>query len=557
MRFASIFTFILFSICASAQPKHLRVMYNDEPSTTFCIGFSQDLISIENGVSFQLLYADQDYGNDASLYEAVNTPLEITREVTAFMGQNHYFFDVKNLQPKTAYYFIIAYTNLAGQTNYTERYWTKTSSNNPKDPLSIVAGGDSRLNIDEGPIATLESITIRQESNKMVAKLRPDIVAFGGDYTFANTFLEWVQWFTDWELTYTEDGKITPIVAAIGNHEHAPFGCPDCGNQVVYNLFNTPHPDNYYALNFSGNLLRLYTLNTEMAIEGEQTDWLTSDLAQHDLNTYWKMAQYHKPIRPHEAGKTDNNEAFANWAVPFYEKQVRLVIECDAHVVKTTYPVIPTTEGDGEIICEEMVDHNFYKTSNGKGTIYTGEGTWAALREGDDAKEWTKEMGSVNQVKWIWVFEDRMEVRTAITYFSDNANYVNNITGLGESNRFEEPSGIELFGNEKVTTINNNGLTPMPEPCSINNINEFNKAIEYIDINPNPTRNKQFEVQIINIQASKASISILNAEGKEVLNKEVEGELRATISLTSESTGMYFIKAQANGKSYLKRFILN
>ncbi len=543
------------SLLSFAQPKHFRVMWNQDPSTSLVIGFSQGLVSLQNGTSFQLYYADQDYGDDVAAYAAANQPAQVAREEIAYMGENHYFFRLEGLRPATAYHFIIEYTTASGQVNYTEKYWTKTVSNNPNQPISIVAGGDSRLNIDEGPIATIESITIRREANKMVSKLRPDLVAFGGDYTFANTLVEWIQWFDDWELTYTEDNKITPIVAAIGNHEHAPFGCPACGNDVIYKLFDTPSPDVYYAMSFGGNLLRMYTLNTEMAIAGEQTDWLVQDLAANDLKTYWKMAQYHKPIRPHEAGKSDQNEAFENWALPFYEKQVRLVIECDAHVVKTTHPVIPTTASDGEVPCQEAVEHNFYRTYNGRGTTYAGEGTWAALREGDDPKSWTKEIGSINQVKWIWVFPDRMELRTVRTFDRENEEYVNNVTPLTEANRFTVPAGVELWGNQPVEHIYNNGLTPLPEPCLISGIDRFEDKTPTATILPNPTQNKTFVVELRNLEAQ--TFSIFNLSGTEVFRTENVKD-KNTVELKSQASGVYLLKVTSkNGTSFVQRFVLD
>ena len=555
MRNILLLLFLTLSILGLAQPKHFRVMWNQDPATTLVVGFSQSLLALQNGTDFQLYYADSDLGTNIEAYAAKNAPLSVSREVAAYKGENHYFFHLTQLKPKTAYHFIIAYTSASGEVNYTKKYWTKTASNNPEDPVSIVAGGDSRLNIDEGPIATVESITIRQEANKMVAKLRPDFVAFGGDYTFANTLVEWIQWFDDWELTYTEDNKITPIVAAIGNHEHSPFGCPTCGNEVIHNLFDTPNPDVYYALSFGGNLIRLYTLNTEMAISGAQTDWLKQDLAAHDLKTYWKMAQYHKPIRPHEAGKSDQNEAFENWAIPFYEKQVRLVIECDAHVVKTTHQVIPSLESDGAIPCQEEVEHNYFRTYNGRGTTYAGEGTWAALRTGDDPKRWTREIGSINQVKWIWVNQNQIDIRTVQTYDRENADYVNNVEALTEADRFREPNGILLWGNDKVISIYNNGLSPTPNPCLVSGIDDFEDATPTVTILPNPTRNKSFQVALKNI--STASISIYNNQGKLVFSTNATTDL-LSVSLSNHTRGIYLLKASSqNGSTFIKRFMLD
>ena len=560
-------TLLLALICTvsmvQAQPKFFRVMWNDDPTTTLVVGWSQDLISAGNGSDFQLYYATEDYGTDLSRYETANTPIAPQRTVEAVKGLDHYYVRLTGLQPKTAYYFVISYDNPTGTIQTTERYWMRTASNDPADPVSIVAGGDSRLNVDGGPVEMIKSITIRQEANRIVAKLRPDLVAFGGDYTFANTEAEWIQWFQDWELTYTEDNKITPIVAAIGNHEHSPFGCPDCGNQVIYNLFDTPNPDNYYALTFGGNLLRLYTLNTEMPIVGDQSEWLLGDLETHDLNTHWKMAQYHKPMRPHEAGKSDKNDAFENWALPFYEKQVRLVIECDAHVVKQTWPLIPTTSTDGETPCQEPVDHNFYRTYNGRGTTYAGEGTWAAIRTANDPKEWTRDMGTLNQVKWIWIYRDQIQLRTAVTFKEEDPGYAANVEALDELNRFRVPEGLELWTpeNGEVLSIYNNGLTPVPGNCEVTGVqeNHFNSQAQ-LHIMPNPTKDKRFTITLRGTAARSTRFALFNLQGKKVAEYAIEsqnGSLSQNIQLTDQPPGVYIVEATTDDSAtFIQRLVL-
>ena len=552
-----LFLFALVTVLSTqAQPKFIRTMYSENPENGFTIGFSEDILSLP--YTYKIYYSDIDHGLDTALYALDNPAALIDRTVPLMKGMRHHFVRLVDLKPKTYYYFVIAYSDLAGQTtSLSPRFYSKTMSNNAQDPISFVAGGDSRLNIDEGPIATIESITIRKEANKMVAKLNPDFVAFGGDYTFANTEPEWIQWFTDWELTYSSDGKITPIVAAIGNHEVLPFGCPQCDNSVIHNLFDTPNTDNYYAISFHNNLFRLYTLNTEMTIEGAQTEWLLDDLSQHK-NVLWKGAQYHKPMRPHEAGKSDNNDAFSNWAIPFYQEQVRLVIECDAHVVKTTWPLIPTTLGDDEVVCGETVDHNFVKTNNGKGTTYIGEGTWAALRTGDDAKDWTRDMGSINQIKWIWVFENEIQARTVQTYKSEDLEYVNNIDALNDSTQFSIPNGVTLWtgtqGDEMVS-IKNNGLTAVPSnPCETVGVEQFEALAKGMIIAPNPTQNGIFTIRLQHAAIS-SNVEIYSLQGQ-LIDQFTFSGIKHKVVLNEFSHGVLVVVQNTNGK-FMEKVIFN
>jgi len=454
---------------AQAQPKNFRTMFREDPSSSIVIGWSQTIALPTNGTNFKLFYSKTDHGQDTSAYKADNAAVEPQKVVQNFKTMDHYFVRLTNLEPNTPYYFVVAYQapSIGGLSipgvsivQLTDRYWSTTMPDNANEPLSIISGGDSREDL-EHPDQTLQSITIRREANKMVAKLNPHLVFFGGDYTFASSDVEWINWLDDWELTYSATNKITPIVAAAGNHEYAPFGGAQAGSQILTSIFDVPQEDVYYALTFGGNLLRLYTLNTEVAISGDQSDWLKSDLAATDTLVHWKMAQYHKPIRPHESGKSDQNTAYAEWAQAFYDFQVRLVFESDAHVVKTTHPLIPTTLENGESSEEGYeADMNFVRTNN-RGTVYVGEGTWAALRDGNDAKVWTRAMGGFNQVKWVWVTKDTVEVRTVITFDPADEDYVNNIPALDENTRFTEPAEVQIWSpaTGKVVFITDNGLT--------------------------------------------------------------------------------------------------
>ncbi|MFT5337157.1 MAG: hypothetical protein ACI9YL_001159 [Luteibaculaceae bacterium] len=454
--------FVALGTLSFGQPKHFRAMYKSNPESSVVIGFSADLVDGVDQREYFLYYSENDHGTNVAGYMADNPAMAVSREVLSFKSQNHYFFRLENLKPKTRYNLVLVYSDpsapILGQM-VSKRYWVKTMSDNPSDPISIISGGDSRQDL-EHPDQTAESITIRQEANRIVAKLRPDFVAFGGDYTFAGTPTEWRDWLQDWELTITEDGKLTPIVAAAGNHEYFPFGGAQSGSAILENIFDVPHPDVYYGITFGGNLLRLYTLNTEVAISGDQSGWLREDLVETGTQVYWKMAQYHKPIRPHEAGKSDLNSAYAEWAQAFFDNQVRLVFESDAHVVKTTYPVKPTEADDEEIVDGFPADMNFVRTQD-RGIVFVGEGTWAALRDGNDSKAWTQSMGGFNQVKWVWVNQDSIELRTVITYDADNPNYINSISNLNENNRFVVPNNIQLWNPPagEVVRIYDNGTT--------------------------------------------------------------------------------------------------
>ncbi|MGB0166449.1 MAG: T9SS type A sorting domain-containing protein [Luteibaculum sp.] len=562
-RILALFCAITLTFAAYAQPQSFRTMFRNDPATTMVLGWSQPLIGLGNGTNFQLFYDTVDHGTDESAY--ASGPVPVTRQVMAFKGLNHYFVRLENLPPNSPIHFLLKYTDPLQTTQYIDAYWSETLSDNPNDPISIISGGDSRANYDE-PQRIQESFDARKESNKIVSKLRADFVMFGGDYTFFNDDEEWMRWMQDWELTYASDGRITPIIATLGNHEAFPF-LPPNGPQVIEQLFDTPVNDGYYALSFGGNLIRVYTLNTETEFV-EQGKWLEEDLKQHNLNTYWKVAQYHKAIRPHEAGKSDMDGAYDNWVQHFFDYQVRIAFESDAHVVKTTWPLMPSLEADGTTFCDREVEDNFMRVAeDAKGIVFVGEGTWAANRgDADDPKVWTRgAMPGMNQVKWTWVTKDKMEVRTVRTYNPANLNYVNNMEELTDENRFTEPEGIDIIdgGEGKVVFITGNGLTPRPvlDECgnvkttSVQEVLADNKLV----IMPNPASKGKVNVILKGASARDYSIVMYNLSGKKMVETTGtvnNGSVNKALSTENIPAGTYYIQLKVGAKTYTQKLVV-
>ncbi len=184
-----------------------------------------------------------------------------------------------------------------------------------------------------------------------------------------------------------------------------------------------------------------------LGIAGTQTDWLQSDLTS-NAQVAWKMAQYHKPMRPHASGKPEGHMQYKYWAKLFSKHQVKLVVECDAHTVKTTWPVIPSVAKEAE--------EGFIRNDS-SGTVYIGEGCWGApLRPNNDKKNWTRASGKFNQLKWIFVDQKKIEIRTIKVGISDSVRQVD------DKNMFEVPDGLDIWSPESgaVVTIEH----PDPQP---------------------------------------------------------------------------------------------
>lgn len=424
---------LICSIIATAATDKYRLVWStDNTATTMTVGWCQP-----SGNSPVVCYGTSDLGTNWSLYPNQHAP---DRSVDSYLGMNHRFARLANLLPNTNYYFVIKDSD--GVSN---RYWFRTLPADPTMPLSVIAGGDSRNN--QVP---------RQNANLLVSKIRPHFVAFGGDMVELGTSGEWQGWMDDWQLTISPDGRMYPVVVARGNHE--------LDNGILHSMFDTPSTDMYYALTFGGNLLRLYTLNTEIVVSGTQGLWLVNDLETHpDLQ--WKIAQYHRSTRPHTTSKSNIEAQYEAWSVPFYQHGVQLVVECDAHVVKNTYPIRPTyTDGHEEGFIRDDC----------RGTVYIGEGCWGApLRSNNYIRNWTRAHGSFNEFKWLHVYPNRIEVRTVMV---DNATTVGSVN---DAQPFTPPANLQLWtmpDGEQVLVVDKYEnqrpqlqiISPQPEVCYTN-----------------------------------------------------------------------------------------
>lgn len=379
-----------------------RLSLRDDPATSMVIGWEQD-----GGSNPTVYYGTTDYGQNWASYPYTHG---VDRSVTA-SGMDNNFARLTGLTPDTKYYFVIKDSD-----GVSDRFWFKTTPMGNSTPLSVIAGGDSRAYLDDSP---------RENANTMVAKLRPDLVLFGGDYTWLSTDYEWGKWMQDWQLTITADGKMVPVLWERGNHE--------LSAGIVYDLFDIPSnsSEEYYAISVGGDFVRFYTLNTEISIAGNQTTWLESDLQTNYDNHDWNIVQYHTCMRPHTTEKSNGDAQYNAWSQLFYDYRVQLVVESDAHDVKTTWPVKPSSGSNSE---------DGFELDSIRGTVYIGEGCWGApLRTNDWNKNWTRNSGSFNSFHWLKIGKDTIEIRTVAT---DNAASVGSVT---DNDRFTPPSGIDIW----------------------------------------------------------------------------------------------------------------
>ncbi len=259
--------------------------------------------------------------------------------------------EMTGLTPNTEYRFRI---NKEEQT-----YKFLTLQEDLKTPIRFVVGGDIYQD-------SIESVT---ETNIQAAKSNPHFALLGGDIAYAafkdpllpEDINRWLIWLKTWQQTMvTPDGRMIPMVTAIGNHDtRGRYGQPPEQATCYYNLFSTPGNLSYRIIDF-GNYLSIVILDSghTQSISGEQAQWLDATLKDRKDKLH-KFALYHVGAYP-SVRQMDNKIApliREHW-VPIFEKySLHAGFEHHDHAYKRT-----------QRIKNNKVDP--------KGVLYLGDGAW-------------------------------------------------------------------------------------------------------------------------------------------------------------------------------------
>lgn len=412
----------------------VRLSWSDDPTSTMTVIWDQ-LRGSDPAVHYDL-YDGSNCPTDLAEYGNEQVP----QRMTEALGMVNTVAKLSGLVPNTAYRFVIA-----DSETVSDCMWFKTAPDTPQ-PFTYFSGGDTKSSGD--------ALQAGRWTNRMVAKLRPLFVFFTGDFNSGNgtEASSWQQWLADWSAqTRSSDGRMYPIIAVHGNHEDGDF-------EVLYKLFDAGNTDpaqssnySYYALSFGGNLLRVYNLNSQLYLNGyfdahnRQTAWFEQDLIDHSDSTF-KVAGYHKPMRPHTQSKPENDYLVNDWAPLYDDHDVAIAYESDTHNHVFTFPI--RLAGSGE-----SGDMGFVR-DDGNGTLHVGEGSWGATpRDNNDDKSWTLDSASMNQVKWNWVFPAadgepaRIEIRSVKTAEYIDGTLTGFVDAVGENTEadvFAYPDGISI-----------------------------------------------------------------------------------------------------------------
>ncbi len=271
---------------------------------------------------------------------------------------------LRDLEPGTTYKFRME--------GFSREYSFRTMPKDSMDPIVVALGGDTL----HYPRSMMDGVS------RQAMRYDPDFIVWGGDLAYADGEPErvnrWFIWFDSiLETLVSDDGRVVPIVVAIGNHEvrggyiwrsseegEAGYEQTDEYRLSIapyfYTLFAFPGQPGYGVLDF-GSYLSLIILDTEHSnpIPGDQTEWLRDVLSERKDTVLHRLPIYHDTGYP-SARSFDGRvpRRIRDYWMPLFEEYgVRFGFEHHDHTYKRTLPML-----SGE--------------PNEEGIIYFGDGAW-------------------------------------------------------------------------------------------------------------------------------------------------------------------------------------
>ncbi|NLO31763.1 MAG: metallophosphoesterase family protein [Candidatus Hydrogenedentes bacterium] len=366
---------------ASDKPKdgplHTYLTYSDDPTTTIDVNLCVKRRTGRVTVYYDTVPRDGNPKSYANKIEATyyQTLIELYDRRAIYMAT------LKDQKPGQTYYFV------GGDPEYgytTERSFCTLPGGDK--PFRFVDGGD--MNIGERARKLL----------KWAGEQDPDFVTIGGDIPYANglfsEYVDWIQWFKNWDdFMHTSDGRMIPMVAAIGNHETNSYISDDINMRSPFYLgfFGRQGKYVFHTKKFSDDVV-IFFLDTGhlISIDGWQTDWLGKELEKHK-DVKYKFANYHVPLYPahRDFEGLPSKMARTHWGPLFDKYGLTIGYEHHDHVFKRSRPL-----KDNKVV------------ERGEGTIYLGDGTFGVdPREVDSEPRWYNE--KEGQIAHFWVTDVR------------------------------------------------------------------------------------------------------------------------------------------------------
>ena len=293
--------------------------------------------------------------------------------------------ELRRLEPATIYHFRF------GEDS--KEYHFRTMPGDLSEPVRFVTGGDTSHS--------------QHDMTAVAMTYDPDFILWGGDLAYANGTPErayrWYGWFDGIkENLISEDGRVVPVLVAIGNHELFRVGRLTRGSDPMseeeieayltkhnlwdrkatyfFDLFAFPGRQDaaWEVLDFADYMSVIildsdhnYYPQDNPVVEGVQTGWLDAVLKERQDRPH-VFPVYHVPAYPsHRSFDGGTSTRIREHWVPLFEKYgVRVAFENHDHTYKRTHPI-----RDGKIAED--------------GIVYMGDGNWGrSPRSGENKDEW-------------------------------------------------------------------------------------------------------------------------------------------------------------------------
>lgn len=357
---------------ADAEPKHVYLTYSGAPETSVDV----NVILTSRQPVVQVHYDTQPRGGDPAAYAhslvATYTPsvMELSDRRALFVGT------LTALAPGTTYYFVTG-EPIHGLSR--ERSFRTLPGGDA--PIRFVDGGDMGV---DGAVVPL--MTLAGQSD-------PDFAVLGGDLAYVNgllgSFATWDRWLSQWDQhMVTTDGRMIPIVTAIGNHETNQYRSDVQALRAPWytSLFSRQGEAIHHVKRFGSNLV-LFLLDSGHLVSHEaQVPWLRQAFEQHKDARY-SFAAYHVPLYPahRDYEGAESQRGRMHWVPVFDEFGLTVALEHHDHVFKRTKPLKA-----GQVVEQ--------------GTVYIGDGAFGRpARTIDEAPRWytARELPSMH----VWIID--------------------------------------------------------------------------------------------------------------------------------------------------------
>ncbi|MFA9478258.1 fibronectin type III domain-containing protein [Phycisphaerales bacterium AB-hyl4] len=289
--------------------------------------------------------------------------------------------ELTGLEPDSEYRFRL-YREERGQSSRFYSFRTMPATADER-PIIFAAGGDTR-----------QRQSWMEQTNREAMKFDLDFIVWGGDYAYADGREDrvhlWYEWFDAYKNTLvTDEGRVVPVLLAIGNHEvvggyYWNRDDVDRDNYTptdeyreklapyFFNLFAYPGQPGYGTMDF-GDYMSIILLDSDHVnlVAGKQTEWLKEQLEQrthvpHVFPVYHFAA--YPSARPTHFGVA--RLIREHWHPVFDQHDnIRVAFEHHDHTYKRTVPIRHGKEDED-------------------GIVYIGDGAWGVrLREIHDVDE--------------------------------------------------------------------------------------------------------------------------------------------------------------------------